>query len=94
MRPEFFAAAATISSDHEHARALASVLDRRDVPRPVVLALLESAKGIQSDYELGEFLLTVMRRATVDDTVRAAIRSAAQTIGSQYDRSRVLEALQ
>jgi beta-lactamase regulating signal transducer with metallopeptidase domain len=92
LRPAFFAAAGSINSDYEHARTLNSVL-RGQVPQPVALAVLESAKGIGSDHEMSELLLAVMHHARMDDTIRAAIRSNAESIGSQYDRGRVYEAL-
>jgi hypothetical protein len=63
------------------------------MPRPVTLAVLESAKGISSDNELAELLLAVIQRVKMDDTIRAALRTDAQSIGSQYDRGRVFEAL-
>lgn len=92
LRPAFFAAAGTLNSDFEHARTLNSVL-RGEVPREVVLAVLESAKGISSDHEMSELLIAVMRHAKLDDATRAAIRADAETISSQYDRGRVYEAL-
>ena len=70
-----------------------SVVQRGDMPRPVTLAVLESAKGISSDNELAELLLAVIQRVKMDDTIRAALRTDAQSIGSQYDRGRVFEAL-
>jgi hypothetical protein len=92
LRPAFFAAAASLNSDYEHGRTLNSVL-RGQVPQPVALAVLESAKGISSDHEMSELLIAVMRHAKMDDALRAAIRSNAESIGSQYDRGRVYEAL-
>ena len=92
LRPAFFAAAASLNSDYEHARTLNSVL-RDQVPQPVALAVLESAKGISSDHDMSELLLAVMRHVQMDDAIRAAIRANAESIGSQYDRGRVYEAL-
>ena len=92
LRPAFFAAAASLNSDYEHARTLNSVL-RDQVPQPVALAVLESAKGISSDHDMSELLIAVMRHVRMDDTIRAAIRANAESIGSQYDRGRVYEAL-
>ncbi|MGE5800852.1 MAG: M56 family metallopeptidase [Gemmatimonadota bacterium] len=92
LRPAFFAAAASLNSDYEHARTLTSVL-RDQVPQPVALAVLESAKGISSDHDMSELLIAVMRHVRMDDTIRAAIRANAESIGSQYDRGRVYEAL-
>jgi hypothetical protein len=93
LRPAFFAAANTLTSDYEHARTLLSVIERGDAPAPVALAVLESAKGIASDHELAELLIAVIRKVKLDDAIKAAIRADAQTIGSQYDRGRVFEAL-
>jgi hypothetical protein len=97
LRPAFFAAANAISSDYEHGRALMSVIERSgnggDMPKPVVLGVLESAKTISSDHELAELVIAVIRRVRMDDTIRAAVRADAQRIGSQYDRGRVYEAL-
>jgi len=92
LRPAFFAAAGSLNSDYEHARTLNSVL-RGQVPQPVALAVLESAKGISSDHEMSELLIAVMRHVRMDDAVRAAVRSNAESISSQYDRGRVYEAL-
>ena len=64
------------------------------MPRPVTLAVLESAKNLSSDHELSELLIAVIQRARMDDTIRAAIRADARSIGSQYDRGRVFEALE
>ena len=71
-----------------------SIVERGDVPRPVVLAVLESAKGISSDHELSELLIALISKVRMDDTIRAAIREGARSIGSQYDRGRVFEALE
>lgn len=92
LRPAFFAAASTLDSDYEHGRTLNSVL-RGEVPPPVALAVLESAKGISSDHEMSELLLAVMKHVKLDEPMRAAIRADAATISSQYDRGRVYEAL-
>jgi len=95
LRPAFFAAASNIGSDYEHGRTLKSVVERGggDMPQPVTLAVLASAKGISSDNELAELLLAVIQRVKMDDTIRAALRADAQSIGSQYERGRVFEAL-
>jgi len=92
LRPAFFTAAGSLNSDYEHARTLNSVL-RGQVPQPVALAVLESAKGISSDHEMSELLVAVTRHVRMDDAIRAAIRSNAESISSQYDRGRVYEAL-
>jgi len=63
------------------------------MPRPVVLAVLESAKTMSSDHELSELLLAVISKVQMDDTIRAAIRANAASLSSQYDRGRVFEAL-
>jgi hypothetical protein len=70
-----------------------SVVERSDLPRPVALAVLESAKTMGSDHELAELLIAVLQHAKVDDAIRAAVRASAGVIGSQYDRGRVYEAL-
>src|SRR6267143_1239293 len=93
LRPAFFAAAKNLNSDYEHGRTLLSIVERGELPRPVVLAVLESAKDISSDHELSELLIAVISKVKMDDTIRAAIREDAGSIGSQYDRGRVFEAL-
>ena len=89
----FFTAANTLDSDYEHGRTLLSVVERGEVPQPVVLAVLASAKQISSDHELSELLMAVITTVRMDDTIRAAIRDDAGSISSQYDRGRVFEAL-
>jgi hypothetical protein len=93
LRPPFFAAASTLDSDYEHGRTLLSVVGAKDMPRPVTLAVLESAKGISSDNQLADVLIAVIQKVRMDDTIRAAVRADAQSISSQYDRGRVYEAL-
>ncbi|PYO90958.1 MAG: hypothetical protein DMD58_05720 [Gemmatimonadetes bacterium] len=93
LRPAFFAATSNLSSDYEHGRTLLSIVDRGQMPRPVVLAVLESAKTMSSDHELSELLLAVISKVQMDDTIRAAIRANAASLSSQYDRGRVFEAL-
>jgi len=91
MQP--YLAANNLGSDYEHARTLLSVVERGDVPQPVVLAVLASAKSISSDHEQSELLLAVINKVKMDDAIRAAVRQNAASIGSQYDRGRVFEAL-
>ena len=94
LRPLFFAAASNMSSDYEHGRTLRSIVERGEMPRPVTLAVLESAKTLSSDYERAELLLAVIQKVKMDDTIRAAIRGAVQSMSSSYDRGRVYDALE
>jgi len=64
------------------------------MPRPVALAVLESAKTLASDYERAELLIAVIQKVKMDDTIRAAIRGAVQSMSSSYDRGRVYDALE
>jgi hypothetical protein len=92
-RESFFDSVDSISSDGEHRRVLASVLERYGPDRETLALALRSAKRISSDGEKATVLVQAADFRLVDDTVRSNYFRAADSIGSDGEHRRVLSAV-
>ena len=87
LTPACFAAARTISSDHEKRRVLERVL-ASGVTRETAHAAIATASSISSDHEKVELLIRAAEQYS-DDATRALIRKAAEGVTSDEDHRRL-----
>src|SRR5258708_35659213 len=91
-RESFFDSVDSISSDGEHRRVLASVLERYGPDRETLVLALRSAKRISSDGEKATVLVQAADFRMMDDTARTNFFRAADSISSDGEHRRVLSA--
>jgi ribosome-binding factor A len=89
-RESFFDTADSISSDGEHRRVLASVLERYGPDRETLALALRSAKRISSDGEKAAVLIQAADFRLMDDTARTNYFRAADSISSDGEHAKVL----
>ena len=92
-RESFFDSVDSISSDGEHRRVLASVLERYGPDRETLALALRSAKRISSDGEKATVLIQAADFRLMDDTARTNYFRAADSISSDGEHARVLSAV-
>jgi len=93
VRESFFDAVDSISSDGEHRRVLASVLERYGPDHETMSLALRSAKRISSDGEKATVLVQAADFRLMDDTARSNYFRAADSISSDGEHRRVLSAV-
>ncbi len=92
-RESFFDSADSISSDGEHRRVLASVLERYGPDRETLTLALRSAKRISSDGEKATVLVQAADFRMTDEMARTNFFRAADSISSDGEHRRVLMAV-
>ena len=92
-RESFFDSVDSISSDGEHRRVLASVLERYGPDRETLALALRSAKRISSDGEKAAVLIQAADFRLMDDTARTNYFRAADSISSDGEHAKVLSAV-
>jgi hypothetical protein len=92
-RESFFDTVDSISSDGEHRRVLASVLERYGPDRETLALALRSAKRISSDGEKAAVLIQAADFRLMDDTARTNYFRAADSISSDGEHAKVLSAV-
>jgi len=92
-RESYFDSVDTVSSDGEHRRVLASVLERYGMDRETLALALRSAKRISSDGEKAAVLEQAADFRQSDDIVRSNYFRAADSISSDGEHKRVLSAV-
>ena len=92
-RESFFDSVDSISSDGEHRRVLASVLERYGPDRETLALALRSAKRISSDGEKATVLVQAADFRLMDDTARTNYFRATDSISSDGEHRRVLSAV-
>jgi len=89
-RESFFDSVDSISSDGEHRRVLASVLERYGPDHETLALALRSAKRISSDGEKATVLVQAADFRLMDDAARSNYFRAADSISSDGEHRRVL----
>jgi hypothetical protein len=92
-RESFFDSVDSISSDGEHRRVLASVLERYGPDRETLALALRSAKRISSDGEKATVLIQAADFRLMEDTARTNYFRAADSISSDGEHAKVLSAV-
>ena len=92
-RESFFDSVDSISSDGEHRRVLAAVLERYGPDHETLALSLRSAKRISSDGEKATVLVQAADFRLMDDAVRTNYFRAADSISSDGEHRRVLSAV-
>ncbi len=86
----FIEAAATLESDHQHARVLGIALGRGDLSQENLEALLESATvGLESDHQMAGILIGLAERYPLDRGLRGPFLQAAATLDSDQQKGQV-----
>ncbi len=91
--PVLFALIDSIGSSAERANLLVEIVQRPEIPEPVLVRALESSERVPSGVERLRVLLSAARVRTLSGPARSAYIRSASTISSGTDRAAALSAI-
>ena len=93
LRPLFFQAVESLSSDYERRRVLQAVTRRDDLSRTALLDAIDAIADISSDHDKSTLLRELGRRHQRDAEIVEALSRVADTLDSEYEYGRVMSVL-